>query len=428
MAEIHHALLSNSTEKAPSQSQPTTTDTEDPNLVDFNGPNDPLDPQNFPPWQKWLYANIIGWLLLVVTFAASVFSAATGTTATEFHVSPQVTTLRTALFIAGFAAGPLLFGPLSELYGRKRPLMAGIAGCYFADFFDPVQRGLALAVFSGTTLVGPIIGPIVGGFISESSLGWRWTSWITMIMAATAGLIRLVFLPETYAPLLLQRKAAQLRLETRHWALHAKLDESPITLSSITTRYLSRPLLMLTHEPILQLITAYMTFIYGFIYLLFEAYPISFIEERHYTLGIGAWPFLSIGLGAQIIFTAHIRPEERLYPMIPGSVLLPVGILLFAWTSFPSLSIWDQVVAGVPLGAGIQSIVAAGFTMFAMPMYHRLGACISLTLLIVNLLTSQVQWASSLLSFFGVAFIPIPIIFYIYGERIRKPSRYSPTL
>lgn len=56
-----------------------------------------------------------------------------------------------------------------------------------------------------------------------SYLGWRWTAWITMIMAATAGLIGLFVLPETYAPVLLQRKAARLRLETKNWALHANL-------------------------------------------------------------------------------------------------------------------------------------------------------------------------------------------------------------
>jgi hypothetical protein len=73
----------------------------DPNLVEFSGPGDPLNPQNLSPWKKWAYANIIGWLSLVVTFATSVFSAATGVTAEEFGVGRQVTTLGTALFIAG---------------------------------------------------------------------------------------------------------------------------------------------------------------------------------------------------------------------------------------------------------------------------------------------------------------------------------------
>jgi DHA1 family multidrug resistance protein-like MFS transporter len=98
----------------------------------------------------------------------------------------------------------MLYGPLSELYGRKFPLFIGyvlfvifqipvavarnvetimlfrflggvaasgplsIAGGWFADFFDPVRRGLALAILSGTTLVGTIIGPFVGGYVIEN--------------------------------------------------------------------------------------------------------------------------------------------------------------------------------------------------------------------------------------------------------------------
>ena len=54
---------------------------------------------------------------------------------------------------------------------------------------------------------------------------------------------------------------------------------------------------MLMLEPILQLITLYMTFIYGFIYLMFEAYPVSFSEERGWSLGKGGLPFLAIGVG-----------------------------------------------------------------------------------------------------------------------------------
>ena len=57
---------------------------------------------------------------------------------------------------------------------------------------------------------------------------------------------------------------------------------------------------MFALEPILALITLYMTFIYGFIYLLFEAWPISFIDERGYNAGVGALPFIAIGIGVAL--------------------------------------------------------------------------------------------------------------------------------
>ena len=68
-------------------------------------------------------------------------------------------------------------------------------------------------------------------------------------------------------------------------------------LGEFIFKYLSRPFKMLMLEPILIFITLYMTLIYGFIYLLFEAWPISFIEQRGYNAGVGALPFISIGIG-----------------------------------------------------------------------------------------------------------------------------------
>lgn len=144
--------------------------------------------------------------------------------------------------------------------------------------------------------------------------------------------------------------------------------------------------------------------------------------------------------------------------MIVGAFVFPVGIFWFAWTSFPTINVWPQIISGVPIGFGImaiylqglaylvdvytinansaisangivrykappffapasdanntyfRSIVAAGFVMFATPMYNNLG----------------VQWATSVLAFLATAFIPVPILFHRYGARIRKMSKYSP--
>lgn len=82
-------------------------------------------------------------------------------------------------------------------------------------------------------------------------------------------------------------------------------EETGLHLNSFVTRYLSRPFRMLLLEPILVLITLYMTFIYGFIYLLFEAWPISFQQQRGLNEGVGALPFLAIGVGVAI-GTAYI--------------------------------------------------------------------------------------------------------------------------
>lgn len=333
-----------------------------------------------------------------------------------------------------------------------------VIGGALADFWGPVARGFALGLFSGATFIGPVAGPIVGGFITASYLGWRWTAWITLIMAVSFGIVAFFLCSESYAPVLLQRKATKRRLATKTWAIHAPADENPVDMHEILHKYLYRPFIMLALEPILVLITLYMSFIYGILYLFFEAYPISFQEERGWNAGVGALPFIGITLGvvlgvAIITYTSNTRfkrkmeenggkpvPEERLIPMIVGAFLLPIGLFWFAWTSNPNIHWAPQVISGIPIGAGIQmiflqglsyiidvylmhansaiagntlvrSLAGGGFPMFATAMYHTLG----------------VPWATSLLGFLTVAFLPVPILFFKYGKKIRQMSKYSPT-
>lgn len=280
-----------------------------------------------------------------------------------------------------------------------------------------------------------------------------------MIGSSFFGLIALIIIPETYAPVLLQKRAARLRRETRNWALHSALDENPPTLSEIFFKYILRPIQMLFLEPILLLITIYLALIYGILYLFFEAYPVSFQEVRGWTNeGIAGLPFIGILVGVLcgitlIIWQTKTRfarklakhgrvvPEERLVPMMIASVFLPAGLFWFGWTSNPHIHWAPQVIAGVPIGMGIlvifmqglnyiidvymmfsnsaiaantliRSAVGGAFPLFAVQMYQKLG----------------VAWASSLLGFLSVAMIPIPVLFFFYGARIRAMSKYSPKL
>lgn len=298
-----------------------------------------------------------------------------------------------------------------------------------------------------------------GGFITQSYLGWRWTAWITLIASSFFGLVALFIIPETYAPVLLQKRAARLRQETRNWALHSVLDENRPTASEIFSKYLLRPMKMLFLEPILLFITIYISLIYGILYLFFEAYPVSFQQYRGWTnQGIAGLPFLGLLVGViigivlitwqtQTRFARKLKkhgkvvPEERMPPMILGSILLPAGMFWFAWTSDPNIHWAAQVLAGLPIGAGIQiiflqglnyiidvymmfansaiaantlvrSLIGGSFPLFATQMYHRLG----------------VEWASSLLGFLTAAMIPIPVLFFFYGAKIRAMSKYTPKL
>ena len=239
-----------------------------------------------------------------------------------------------------------------------------------ADIFDPVNRAIAVSIFAGSTFIGPVAGPVVGGFITMSYLGWRWTEYITAIMAFFLGTLGFLIVPETIEPVLLKRRAQRLRHETQNWALHAKSEENPVDLKLIAHNYILRPFIMLTLEPILVLITLYMGFIYGFLYLCFEAYPVSFEEERGWNMGVGELPFIAVTVGVLagcviiIAFTkarfqrivqqtGKVVPEERLIPMMIGGILLPAGMFWFGWTSSPNITWVPQVIAGGFLGAGV---------------------------------------------------------------------------
>ncbi|OJJ97208.1 hypothetical protein ASPACDRAFT_33420 [Aspergillus aculeatus ATCC 16872] len=467
----------------------------DPNLVEWDGPNDPENPHNMNYWRKWVITMSMAFMTMWITFASSVFSTATIVTAEEFHVSTEVMILGTSLVVFGFAVGPLMWSPLSELYGRRIPLFSGylifaifqipvavaknvetilvcrfiigmfgcsplaVVGGALADFWDPVDRAIAIALFASATFVGPVLGPIVGGFLTDSSLGWRWTAWITLIASAAFGLLAFFIVPETYAPVLLQRRAARLRKETGNTELYALLDKSRPTMKDIASKYLLRPVLMLFLEPILLAITLYLALVYGILYLFFEAYPVSFQEVRGWTNeGIAGLPFIGILIGvicgvALIVWQTKTRfarklakhgrvtPEERLPPMMIASVLLPVGLFWFGWSSHPSTSWVAQVFAGIPIGMGIlvifmqglnyiidvylmfansaiaantlvRSSLGGAFPLFATQMYNKLG----------------VDWASSLLGFITLAMIPIPVLFFFYGKKLRAMSKFSPKL
>ena len=464
----------------------------DPNLVKFDGPDDLGNPKNWSVRKRGAATISMGLMTFVVTFASSVFSVAIEQVAKEYHIGTVTSTLGVSLFLLGFVFGPVFFGPASEAYGRRVPLFIGYAlfaifqipvavaqnvetimlGRFFGGFFasaplavvggaladmwNPVERAYAVCAFASGAFVGPVFGPVIGGFVTDSYLGWRWTAWLTLIMSSFFGLIGLFLIPETSAARILQIRAKRLRHETKNWALHSKADETQLTLSSIFNVYLARPWVMIMQEPILALITAYLSFLYGILYLLFEAYPIAFQEGRGWNKGVGSLPFLSfvvgIAMGNGVIvystatnfkkaFTKHGKtvPEERLPPMIIGAIVLPIGLFWFAWTSDPGITWVPQVLSSALLGMGclitfwqginyiidcygfyansaiavntfIRSIAGAGFPLFAPAMYHNLG----------------VAWATSLLGFFCVAFAPVPILFYIYGARIRAKSRFAP--
>ena len=262
----------------------------------------------------------------------------------SFQIATAVAQNLYTIFLCRFFGGFFGSAPLAVIGGA------------LADMWGPVDRGYALCVFAGATFIGPAVAPVVGGFVVQQgptlagTESWRWTEYLTAILAFALGITSFFIVPETFAQRLLHDKAQRIRFETKNWAVHSKQDEQRLTVGNIAEKYLLRPATMLVLEPILVLITVYMSLIYGILYLFFEAFPIAFQEERGWSPGVGSLPFLAlllgVLLGAGIIsyftkyrFARRLReegkvvPEERLVPMFVGGVLVSEDFPFFACVS-----------------------------------------------------------------------------------------------
>ncbi|KAF4623183.1 hypothetical protein D9613_002094 [Agrocybe pediades] len=465
----------------------------DPFLVDEFEPSDPDNPKNWSNMKRWYLTLLNGLLVLNATFASSSPSGIFPYLREDFHMSEKVGTLTLSLFVCGYCVGPMLWGPLSEQYGR-RPLfvypffvyacfMAGGAlakntasvlifrflggtfaaapltnsGALISDIWDAETRGKALAVFTVAPFAGPALGPIAAGFIGDN-ISWRWLFWVLTMFAAACELLIILTIPETYAPILLVRKARAKRDATGDHRYYSTLERQEISLRKRIEHVLARPFAILFQEPMLIAMTLYMSFVYGCLYLLFTAYPIVFRQGHNFNAGISGLMFLPIPIGGAVavalyvyyynpkyeresakVFPRAVAPEFRLEMVLYAGPCFAASFFWFGWTSFSYLSYWGPMLSGLLMGFSIQliflglfnylidayiavaasalasstvirSMFGAGFPLFASDMYDALDP----------------RWASTLLGFIAILMIPIPFVLKRYGPVLRKKSKFCP--
>jgi hypothetical protein len=268
----------------------------------------------------------------------------------------------------------------------------------------------------------------------------------------------ILLIPETYAPAILRTRAAKRRKETddkRYWS---RYDEKAALLPLLKVN-LGRPFIMTFTEPILIFWDLYVALVYGILYLCFVAYPIVFNESRGWSPGIGGLAFIGIGVGSLIVIAAEplIRkminahkydletgrppPEAGVSIICVGAVLLPIGQIWFSWTGTPEYHWILPILAGVPFGAGniIIFIYGSNYLVHSYGIYaasalagnavlrSMLGATLPLAGASMYAALGP-QWAGTLLGLLEAMCIPIPIIFYLYGSKIRQRSALIRTM
>jgi MFS family permease len=346
------------------------------------------------------------------------------------------------LLVLRFFAGSFGSSPLTN------------AGGQVADIFTASERGLAMGLFALAPFLGPTIGPIAGGFLGQNE-GWRWVSGMMTIFAGVMWILGLVFVPETYAPVLLRKRAAKLSAMTGKVYCTKEDAKGRTSSRQALSTAMVRPWILLFKEPIVLVLSIYMAIIYGTLYMLFGAFPIVFQQVRGWSEGIGGLAFLGVAVG-MIIAVALVPignkrymktadehggiapPEARLVPAMAGAVAIPVGLFWFAWTNYPSIHWISPIAAGAPFGFGMVIIFLAvtnylidAYTIFAASVLAANSVLRSLFGFAFPLFTKYmyqnlgIHWASSIPAFLALACLPAPFFLYKYGAAIRAKCVYA---
>ena len=467
----------------------STTHEQDPNVVDWDSKDDPERAINWTPRKKWANMAIIGSVTFLTPLASSMVAPGVPLILRDFHsTDATVGSLIVSIYILGYALGPLFIAPMSEVFGRLPVyhannilfivwtvgcalapnvgsllafrVLAGIAGSCpitigggsIADLFAQQERGAAMAIFALGPLMGPVVGPVAGGYLSEAK-GWRWVFWVITIAAGAACISSITFMRETYEPVLLQKRVNKLKKETGNQQLRSKLD-SGLTVREYFTRALIRPTKMLIFSPIVLLLSIYMAVVYGYLYLLFTTLTLVFERDYHFSQGNVGLVFLGIGVGSLLglfIFglasdrivkrmsaKGEMKPEYRLPPLIPGSLIIPIGLFWYGWSCKAHLHWIMPIIGTMFVGLGllatfmpIQTYLVDAFTIHAASAIAANTVLRSLVGAFLPLAGPAMYaklglgWGNSLLAFIALALAPISWIFFKYGERIRKSPRFQ---
>ncbi|CAK9440134.1 uncharacterized protein LODBEIA_P42340 [Lodderomyces beijingensis] len=477
-------------------------DKKDEFLVAFDGSDDREDAARLSRFHKWIVVAIISFGGLCVTCISSSWSLASAHIMEHFQVSHEASVLGISFFIFGLGTGGIFLSPISEFHGRKTVYILGLTvmiafefltaftnnfgamvfGRFMSGFFGSSfmsvcsgsfsdlfkankntegvsdankELALALVVYSVSPFVGPGLGPLLSGFIN-SNLGFRWTFYVLIMWSCLLLALVILFVPETYEPINLKRKAKRLRKETGDDRYYAPVERNETSFYQSVLTSSKRPILLLLFDNMMMVLCFYTGFTMAIVYMFFVAFPYIFSTVYDFSTAAQGMSFL--GLIAGMLVTCAIspyfvdkiylrlmeknngvsRPEFRFIPLIGGVFIVPVGLFIIAWTSYSHVHWMGPIMGSAVYGAGtilvfngifsytveayrlyaassmacnsfVRSAMAAAFPLFGKQMYEGIG----------------IHWATSLLAFVAVLLIPVPFLFYKYGDKLRARSPYA---
>ncbi|KIW73209.1 hypothetical protein PV04_01343 [Phialophora macrospora] len=453
------------------------------------GPDDEENPRAWARRKKIVNVAIIALMAVLTPLASSMFTPGIRQIADDLHTNEQKVIATTTSFVIMMGFGPLVWAPLSEDFGRRALYIScfavftvlqaasalspnidsliamrtvsgffgsvGLAngGGTINDMYEPSGRAGVFGWYLLGPLLGPTLGPLFGGVI-VTRLGWRWIYWILTIICAINTGIGYLFLKETYAPVLLARRKAELAQrddtggkKTRYY--FDGEDERPLSKKLVAS--MKRPFVIFV-QPIVLTMSLYQALIFGTTYSIYtnmqniysEA-PYNFSSEKIglLYLGPGLGFLTSVRFLVPRIDTVFNRlteknggralPEFRLPLANVGSVLIPASLFWFAWTvqyrvhwlasiaatyfyGIGQVVVFNSVqnyyidsfstyaASAIAGGSVFRSVVGGVVPLFAPTWFDKLGY----------------GWGISCFGFVAVLIAPSPLLFYYFGERVRQ--------
>ncbi|PQE10896.1 MFS multidrug transporter protein [Rutstroemia sp. NJR-2017a WRK4] len=397
------------------------------NLVGWEGQDDPLHPRNFPSKKKWLMLACVS----LITFlrytnspkhwsynplSSSIVAPGITLMNAEFkNTSSILSTFVVSIFVLGFAVGPLVLSPLSEIYGRRPILLycnffltvwqagcalapnihlmilfrffAGLGGSaclavgggVVADLFPIQERGKAQAMFVMGPLFGPVLGPVIGGFIAQRA-GWRWTYWVLLAACGVLSIFYVIVGKESSAHVIVRKKTIALCTETGNpdfiSAYDAKKPPAALKLKAVIFTGIARPFRMMFSSPILPMLGLWMSFVFGLVYLLLTSIAEVFESTYGFSIEIASLAYLGLGLGFFLgMFTVAktsdptiisltnkndgvYQPEFRLRNGLFFAFFIPGSFFWYGWSTYYRVHWIVPMLGLVPFGFGTMGVFA----------------------------------------------------------------------
>ncbi|PLB44303.1 synaptic vesicle transporter [Aspergillus steynii IBT 23096] len=462
-------------------------------LVTFR-PDDPENPLNWSKSLKWGVTAAVSGTGFVRIMVSTMMAPAIDTMAKELNMSITESTMALSVYLLATAFGPLIIGPLSEVYGRKpifhitnvwflawnlacgfvhskgllisARLLAGFGASavyslgygVLGDVWSPEQRGRSLSLYLLIPLTGSAVGPIVSGFIVKYST-WRWMFWSTAILQVVLEVSSCLLFHESYAPLLLRRRAEKLRKDTGDPRYHAEVETHEFGRSTLwqLSHSLSRPLRLLAFHPIIQMQAILEGIDYGLLYFALSSFSSLHVSAYRESIEISGLHYIAICVGTisgsqlcgPLMDYVYRRltsntgetqvPELRIPLLLPGVFFTPIGFLLYGWAAqyylfwlvvdigaallSLGMQIFDTTLHAYVMDAYLEhvssasaatqvlrSLLAFAFPLFSNSLYDSLGY----------------GWGNSLLAFLSIGIaLPATGILWRYGANLRSRQQSS---